>query len=93
MPLEAEEGRIRGPPRRDKLEKSKFNLGASLQEQDELRVVAMLNANPDRFAFSMEDLELAKFSGEPMHLELTSHKPIFRPPHKLGQMELDFVDA
>ena len=68
-------------------------MGASLQEQDHLRVPAMLNANSDRFAFSMEDLEPAKFSGEPMRLELTSDKPIFRPPHKLGQVELDFVEA
>ena len=28
-----------------------------------------------------------------MRLELTSDKPIFRPPHKLGQVELDFVEA
>ena len=53
----------------------------------------MLNANNDRFAFSMEDLESAKYSGEPMRLELTSDKPIFRPPHKLGQVEFDFVEA
>ena len=50
----------------------------------------MLNANIDRFAFSMEDLEPAKFSGEPMRLELNSDKPIFRPPHKV---ELYFVEA
>ena len=84
---------MRGPPQRDKLEKSKFNLGASLQEQDQLRVLEMLNANSDCFAFSMEDLQPAKFSGKPMHLELTSDKPIFRPPHRLGQVELDFVEA
>ena len=53
----------------------------------------MLNANSDHFAFSMEDLELAKFSGEPMRLDVTSYKPIFRPSHKLGQVELDFVEA
>ena len=93
MPPKAEGGRFRGPPQRDKQEKNKFNLGASLQEQDQLRVLAMLNANNDRFAFSMEDLEPAKFSGEPMRLELTSDKPIFRPPHKLGQVEVDFVEA
>ena len=93
MPPKAEGGRILGPPQRDKLEKSKFNLGAGLQEQDQLRVLAMLNANGDRFAFSMEDLEPAKFSGEPMCLDLTSNKPIFRPPHKLGQVEPDFVEA
>ena len=47
----------------------------------------------DRFAFFMEDLEHANLSGEPMRLDLTSNKPIFRRPHKLGQVELDFVDA
>ena len=88
---EAEGERVKSPPQRDK--QNKFNLGASLQEQDQLRVLAMLNANSDRFAFSMEDLEPAKYRGEPMHLELTSDKPIFRPPHKLGQVELDFVEA
>ena len=94
MPPEAEGGRIRGPPQRDKLEKqNKFNMGASLQKQDQLKVLAMLNANNNRFAFSMEDLEPTKFSGGPMRLELTSDKPIFRPPHKLGQVELDFVEA
>ena len=92
-PPEAEGGRYRGPPQRDKQEKNKFNLRASLQEQDQLRVMAMLNANSDRFVFSMEDLKPAKFSGEPMRLELTSYKPIFRPPHKLGQVELVFVEA
>ena len=75
------------------MEKSKLNLRASLQEQDQLRVLAMLNANSDRFAFSMEDQEPTKFSGEPMRLKLTSDQPIFRPSHKLGQVELDFVSA
>ena len=56
-------------------------------------VLAMLNSNSDRFAFSMEDLEPAKFTGEPMQLDLKSDKPIFRPPHKLGQVELDFVET
>ena len=73
--------------------RSKFILGANLHEQNHLRVLAMLNAKSDRFALSMEDLELAKFAGEPMRLDLTSDKPIFRPPHKLGQVELDFVEA
>ena len=69
MQPEAEGGRVRSPPQRDK--QNKFNLGASLQEQDQLRVIAMLNANSDRFAFGMEDLDLAEYSGEPMRLELT----------------------
>ena len=45
----------------------------------------MLENNVNRFAFSMEDIE--PFKGEPMQLELNSDKPIFRPPHKLGQLE------
>ena len=80
LPPEAEERRTRGPPQRDKgADKTKFNLEASLQEQDQLKVLAMLNANHDRFAFSMEDLEPSKFKGEPMRLDLNSDKPIFRP--------------
>ena len=53
----------------------------------------MLDANHDRFAFSMEDLEPSKFTGEPMRLDLHSDKPIFSPPHKLGHVEMDFVEA
>ena len=41
----------------------------------------------------MEDLEPSKFTGEPMRLDLDTDKPIFRPPHKLGQVELDLVEA
>ena len=94
LPLKAEGGSARGPPQRDKeADKVRFNVGASLHDQDQLKVLAMLNANNDRFAFSMEDLEPAKFTGEPMRLDLNTDKPIFRPPHKLGQVELDFVEA
>ena len=50
----------------------------------------MLEDNGDRFAFSMEDIK--DFKGEPMRLHLNSDKPIFRPPHKLGQVEWDFVE-
>ena len=77
------------PPQRDK--QPKFNLGSCLQEEDQLRVLAMLESNNDRFAFSLEDIE--PFKGEPMQLQLNSDKPIFRPPHKLGQVEWDFVEA
>ena len=69
----------------------KFNLGRCLQEQEQIRVLTMLEDNVDRFAFSMEDIE--PFKGEPMQLELNSDKPIFRPPHKLGQVEWDFVEG
>ena len=54
-------------------------------------MMAMLDKNEDRFAFSLEDIE--PFTGEPMRIDLNSDKPIFRPPHKLGQVELDFVAA
>ena len=45
----------------------------------------------DCFAYSMEDIE--PFKGEPMALDLNSANPIFRPPHKLGQVEWDFVES
>ena len=51
----------------------------------------MLETNSDRFAFSMEDLE--PFTGEPMQIHLNTNPPIFRPPHKLGQVEWDFVES
>ena len=64
-------------------------ISASLQEQDQLKVLAMPDANLDRFAFSLEDIEL--FTGEPLQIHLNSSQPIFRPPHKL--VEWDFVQA
>ena len=51
----------------------------------------MLEENNDRFAFSLENID--PFKGEPMRLELNSEKPIFRPSHKLGQVEWDFVET
>ena len=51
----------------------------------------MLENNADRFAFSLEDIK--PFKGEPMRLHLNSDKPIFRPPHKLGQVEWDFLEG
>ena len=88
---EGEGGSAQGPPQQDKTKTSKFQLGASLQEQDQLQVLAMLDNNSDRFAFSMEDLE--PFTGEPLQIHLNSDKPIFRPPHKFWQVEWDFVEA
>ena len=32
------------------------------------------------------------FTGEPMRINLNSDQAIFRPPHKLGQVEWDFVE-
>ena len=46
----------------------------------------MLEDNSDRFAFSMEDIEPASFKGKAMRIDLNSDKPIFRTPHKLGQV-------
>ena len=51
----------------------------------------MLDNNEDKFAFSMEGLE--PFKGEPLQINLNSNQPISHPPHKLGQVEWDFVEA
>ena len=53
----------------------------------------MLDDNEDRFAFSLEYINPRDFTGEPMRINLNSDQAIFRPPHKLGQVEWDFVDA
>ena len=50
----------------------------------------MLDKNTDRFAFSLEDIE--PFTGKPLRIDLNSDKPIFCPPHKLGQVERDPED-
>lgn len=65
-------------------------MGASLHEQDHLKVLAMLDNNAGRFAFSLEEIE--PFTGEPHPIGLNSSKHISRPPHKLGQVEWDFVE-
>ena len=49
----------------------------------------MLEDNSDRFAFSMEDIHPTSFTGEAMRIDLNSDKS----PHKLGQVEWDFVEA
>ena len=46
--------------------KQKINLGASLPEREQLQVLAMLEINSDRFAFSLEDIE--SFTGEPLQI-------------------------
>ena len=91
LAAEGEGGSAPGPPQRDKGGGPKFQIGACLQEQDQLRVLAMLDKHSDRFAFSLEDIE--PFTGEPLRIDLNSDKPIFRPPHKLGQVEWDFVQT
>ena len=52
----------------------------------------MLEENEDRFAFSPEDIKPQDFTGEAIEINLNSDKAIFRPPHKLGQVEWDFVE-
>ena len=47
----------------------------------------------DRFAFSLEDISPHDFTGEPMVINLNSDQAVFWPPHKLGQVEWDFVEA
>ena len=61
---------------------TRFNIGSSLQERDQARVLAMLDDNVDRFAFSLEDIKPDDFQGEPMQINLNSDQAIFRPPHK-----------
>ena len=53
----------------------------------------MLDNNMDRFAFSLEDISPHDFTGEPMAINLNSDLAVFRPPHKLGRVEWDFVEA
>ena len=89
---EGEGGSARGPRQRDK-QPTRFNLGSNLQERDQVRVLAMLDDIVDRFAFSLEDIKPHDFTGEPMRINLNSDQSIFRPPHKLGQVEWDFVKA
>ena len=74
------------PPQRDK-QRAKYNLGSSLQEVDQVKVLQMLENNEDRFAFSLEDINPLDFKGEAMEINLNSNKAILRPPHKLGQVE------
>ena len=81
---EAQGGSAQVPPQRDR-QPQRFNLGTSLQEQDQIK--AMLDDNMDRFAFSLEDINPGDFTGESMKINLNSDQTIFRPPHKLGQVE------
>ena len=41
-----------------------------MQEQDQIKVPAMLDDNEDRFAFSLEDINPQDFTGEPMRINL-----------------------
>ena len=53
--------------------------------------IRLANQNFDPFAFSLEDIE--PFTGKPMRIDLNKDKPICRPPHKLGQVKWDFMEA
>ena len=74
---EAEGGGAQCPPQRDK-QPRRFNLGTSLQEQEQIKVLAMLDDNMDRFAFSLEDIHPQDFTGEPMRINLNSDQAV--PP-------------
>ena len=65
------------PPQRDK-QPRRFNLGTCLQEQEQIKVLAMLDDNMDRFAFSLGDINPQDFTGEPMRINLNSDQAIFR---------------
>ena len=67
----AEGGSAPYPPQRDK-QPRRFNLGTCVQEKDQIKVVAMLDDNEDRFAFSLEDINPQDFTGEPMRINLNS---------------------
>ena len=86
---EHKEGGLINPTQPKIDNKTKFNVGESLQEEEQQKMLQTLAENEERFAYSMEDIE--PFKGEPMEINLNTDKPIFRPPHKLGQVEWDFV--
>ena len=89
---EREGGSAEVPTQQSKLgNKKKFNVGESLQDNEQRKMLQMLEDNGERFAYCMEDIE--PFKGEPMEINLNTDKPIFRPPHKLRQVEWDFVQA
>lgn len=48
-------------------------------------MLRMLEGNDDRFAYYLEDI--GPFKGDPMSIDLNSENVIFRPPHKLRQVE------
>ena len=66
---EAEGGTGPVPPQRDK-QPFKYNLGNNLSAADQIKIMAILDKNKDRFAFSLEDIE--PFTGEPMRIDLNS---------------------
>ena len=67
----------------------KWKIGKGLTERDQLDVLKTLSENNDRFAYSLEDL--GRYTGPPMEINLNTQKDIFRPAHKLGEKEMQFV--
>ena len=65
------------------------SLGGGLKERDHLDVLRVLEENNDRFAYNFDDLE--QYTGLPMQIRLNNSKESFRPPHKLGKKEWEFV--
>ena len=53
-------------------------------------MLELLRENNDRFSYSMEGLE--QFKGEPMNIGVVSEGRVYRPPHKLGEKEWEFVE-
>ena len=54
-------------------------------------MLQILEDNKERFSYCMEDIKQVK--GEPIEINLNTDKPTFRPPHKLMQVEWDFVQT
>ena len=59
--------------------------------QDQLRVLTMMDQHAAHLSFALEDVE--PFKVEPMRVDPKPNQPIFTPPHKLRQVELDFSEA
>ena len=63
--------------------KCKRKIGAALKERDQLNVLKVLSDNNDRFAYTIEEVDI--YTGPLMEIKPNSQKGIFRPPHKLGE--------
>lgn len=58
--------------------KNKFNMGAELEDPDQLKVSKLLERTKDSLAFNLEDIE--SFTGEPMRIDWNCARPIFKAP-------------
>ena len=70
--------------------RDKWKIGPGLTERNQLDVLRTLSENNDHFAYTIE--ELSRYTRLAMEIKLNSRKDIFRPPHKLGEKELAFVE-